>query len=68
MHRALALFLLLALPLSARVVRVDVASRADIAFGYERIDAKVFFAFDPANAHNRAIADLDKAERLGEVK
>jgi hypothetical protein len=44
-------------------VRVDVASRADIAFGYERIDAKVFFAFDPANAHNRAIADLDKAER-----
>lgn len=63
MRRALALLLLAALPLSARVARVDVASRADIAYGYERIEAKVFFAFDPANAHNAAIADLDKAER-----
>ena len=57
----LVLLLVLALPLSARVVRVEVASRADAAFGYERIEAKVHFAVDPANAHNRAIADLDKA-------
>ena len=62
MKRALLLLLLLALPLSARVTRVEVTSRADIAYGYERIDAKVHFAVDPANVHNRAIADIDKAE------
>jgi hypothetical protein len=64
MHRAIA-FILLALaplPVSARVVRVDVASRVDIAFGYERIHAKVHFALDPTNAHNRAVADLDRAD------
>lgn len=56
-----ALLLATALPTLARVTRVDVASRADVAFGYERIEAKVHFAVDPKNAHNRAIADLDLA-------
>ncbi|HEX7708098.1 MAG TPA: alpha/beta hydrolase domain-containing protein [Thermoanaerobaculia bacterium] len=60
--RVLALCLLVVTPLSARVVRVDVTSRADLAFGYERIDAKVFFEVDPANPHNRRIADLDRAD------
>jgi len=55
------LLLLLAAPASARVVRVDVASRTDIAYGYERIDAKVHFAVDSKNAHNRAIVDIDLA-------
>ena len=55
------LLLLLALPLSARVTRVDVASRTDLPHGYERIDAKVHFAVDPQNAHNRAITDIDLA-------
>ena len=62
----------------ARVVRVEIASRTDIengkAFGaagaYERIVARVFFAIDPANPHNRQIVDLDKAPRnaQGEVE
>lgn len=55
------LVLLLTLPATARVVRVDVASRSDIAYGYERIDAKVHFVVDPKNAHNRAITDIDLA-------
>jgi hypothetical protein len=55
----------------ARVVRVEIASRADIQDGkpfgnagaYERILGRVFFAVDPANPHNRQIVDLDKAPR-----
>ena len=57
----LLLLLLLTLPALARVTHVDVKSRADIAYGYERIDATVHFAIDPANAHNRAITDIDLA-------
>jgi hypothetical protein len=63
---------------SARVVRVEITSRADIengkAFGnagpYEKITGRVFFAVDPANPHNRQIVDLDKAPRnaQGEVE
>src|ERR1041385_7478 len=56
---------------AARVVRVEITSRADIengkAFGnvgpYEKITGRVFFAADPANPHNRQIVDLDKAPR-----
>jgi Alpha/beta hydrolase domain len=55
----------------AEVVRVDVASRADVqngaAFGdagaYELLEGKIFFAVDPANARNKIIVDLDKAPR-----
>jgi len=63
MFRPIALCLLVSLPASAGVVRVDVTSRTDIAFGYERIDAKVHFSLDPANPRNRAIADLERADR-----
>jgi hypothetical protein len=62
----------------ARVVRVEILSRADIqdgkAFGaagaYEKITGRVYFAVDPANPHNRQIVDLDKAGRnaQGEVE
>jgi hypothetical protein len=69
---------LLASTCMARVVRVEVLSRADIQDGkpfgaagaYERVTGRVYFAVDPANAHNRQIVDLDKADRnaQGEVE
>ena len=60
----------------ARVVRVQILSRADIAgtFGtagiYERVTGRVYFAFDPSNRENRRIVDLDLAPRnaSGEVE
>ena len=62
--------LLLATSALARVERVEVVSRADYPLGYERIRGRVFYAVDPANAHNAAIADIDKAPRnaRGEVE
>ena len=64
--------------MQARVVRVEITSRADIQDGkpfgaagaYEKITGRVFFAVDPANLHNRQIVDLDKAPRnaQGEVE
>ena len=61
----------------ARVVRVEITSRADVLaaqpFGavgpYERITGRVYFAVLLANNHNRRIVDLDKAMNLknGEV-
>lgn len=64
--------------LLARVVRVEVTSRADVlngktfgvAGGYEKIIGKVHFAVKPEDAHNRVIIDLDKAPRdaQGEVE
>jgi Alpha/beta hydrolase domain len=72
---AVSLFLLLswmALPLAARVVRVDVTSRTDIAGGksfgaagaYERLTGKVYFSVAVANPHNRRIVDLANAVNL----
>src|SRR5258708_32269318 len=63
-------------PLSARVVRVGITSRTDInngkAFGlagaYEKIQGRVYFSVDPANAHNRQIVDLDKAPRNAQAE
>src|ERR1043166_3030258 len=62
----------------ARVVRVEITSRADLQDGkpfgnagpYEKIVGRVYFAVDPANLHNRQIVDLDKAPRNahGEVE
>ena len=62
----------------ARVVRVVIDSRETIAGGapfgaagaYERITGRVFFAFDPANSHDRQIVDLSRAPRNahGEVE
>ena len=64
--------------LQARVVRVEITSRTDIAEGkpfgaagpYERVIGRVYFAVDPANLHNRKIVDVDKAPRnaKGEVE
>jgi len=67
---------LISSPASARVVRVEILSRSDIAgtFGtagtYERITGRVYFAFDPRNPENRKIVDLDLAPRNsnGEVE
>ena len=67
---------LIATPAAARVVRVEILTRADIigTFGtagaYERITGRVYFAFDPANPENRRIVDLDLAPRNsnGEVE
>ena len=56
---------------NARVTRVEILSRTEIADGrafglagaYEKILGRVYFAVDPANAHNRQIVDLEKAPR-----
>jgi hypothetical protein len=69
---------LIAFPLSAKVVRVEVASRTTVlngkAFGnagaYERITGRVYFSLPVANAHNLRIVDLSNAVNLkdGEVE
>jgi hypothetical protein len=76
----LALLFAIATPSAAlaRVVRVTIEKRElignGVAFGsagvYERITGRVYFAFDPANPHDRAIVDLDRAPRNsgGEVE
>jgi hypothetical protein len=54
---------------TAEVVRIEIASRADVqmgkAFGdtgsYEEIVGRVYYSLDPDNAHNKSIVDLDKA-------
>jgi alpha/beta hydrolase family protein len=65
-------------PLSARVTRVEIITRADVldgkSFGnagaYERITGRVHFSVAAVNAHNRRIVDLDNAVNLkdGEVE
>lgn len=55
----------------ARVVRVVVTTREDLLGGkrfgatgsYEKITARVHFALDPSNPHNRAVVDLDRAPK-----
>src|SRR5271157_2222489 len=74
----LVMFFLAALPLHARVVRVEIASRADVLAGkpfgdtgaYERIQGKVYFSVPVANPHNQRIVDLGNAVNLknGEVE
>jgi len=71
-------FALTAVPLSARVVRVEIASRHDVlngkAFGdagaYERITGRVYFSLPVANPHNQRIVDLRNALNMknGEVE
>jgi len=82
MHRLLRLasfFLLLAaLPLHARVVRIEITSRKDVLDGktfgdtgaYERITGQVHFSVAVANPHNLRIVDLNHAVNLhnGEVE
>ena len=63
--------LLFILPAQAGVTRIEIISRADLLNGkefglagaYEKIIAKVYFAVDPNNPHNKIIVDLDKAQR-----
>jgi hypothetical protein len=65
-------------PLHARVVRVEVASRTTVLDGkvfgdagaYERITGRVYFSLPVANAHNLRIVDLGNAVNLknGEVE
>ena len=64
--------------MNARVVRVELTSRADLLNGtrfgdagaYERIAGRVYFAVSVTNPHNLRIIDLDKAVNLknGEVE
>jgi Alpha/beta hydrolase domain len=65
-------------PAQARVVRVEIATRADVADGrpfgdvgpYEKVVGRVFFAVSPETRQNRRVVDLDKAPRnaAGEVE
>ena len=69
---------LIALPLDARVTRVEIASRVDVldgkSFGpagpYERIAGRVYFSVAVSNPYNRRIVDLGNAINLkdGEVE
>jgi len=66
------------LPLHARVVRVEIASRTDVINGkpfgdagaYERITGRVYFSLPVANPRNQRIVDLSHAVNLksGEVE
>jgi hypothetical protein len=72
------ILLLTALPLTARVVRVEIASRTDVLSGkpfgdagsYERITGRVYFSLPVANPHNQRIVDLRHAvnRKSGEVE
>jgi len=67
-----------ALPLFGRVSRVEVQRRDEVLAGkswgsagqYEKLVGRVYFKVNPGDPHNRAIVDLDKAERnsSGEVE
>ena len=69
--RTLVAVLLVAAPVSAEVVRIEVKSRTPVlsgqAFGatgpYERLAGTIYFAIDPRNSANLIIADIDKAPR-----
>ena len=75
LRRAVGLALLLALATPsaalARVVRLTIEKReligGGMSFGsagaYERVTGRVYFAFDPANPHDRRIVDLALAPR-----
>jgi hypothetical protein len=72
------LLVLAVLPVDARVVRVEVASRTDVLSGkefgdagaYERITGRVYFSLPTVNQHNLRIVDLSNAVNLknGEVE
>jgi hypothetical protein len=72
------ILLFMVLPLQARVLRVEIATRADILDGkpfgdagpYERITGRVYFSLPIENPHNKQIVDLVNAVNLknGEVE
>src|SRR5689334_2954260 len=63
---------------NAKVNRVEVLSRTDVAGGknwgtagaYEEVIARVYFSVRPENKHNRQIVDIDNADKnkSGEVE
>ena len=72
--RALLLFGLVGLvaaPVSAEVVRIEVQSHSDLVGGqpfgaagpFEKLSGRIYFAVDPSLPANRIVADLDKAPR-----
>jgi len=75
---ALCLLVFTAPHLSARVTRVEIATRADVLDGkvfgdagpYERITGRVYFSVAVANVHNQPIVDLSNSVNLrdGEVE
>jgi hypothetical protein len=68
---ALLLIGLAVITAQAKVTRIEITSRTDVANGkefglagaYEKITGKVFFAVDPNDPHNKTIVDVDKAPR-----
>jgi Alpha/beta hydrolase domain len=62
---------LVASPVAAEIVRIEVHSRSDLLGGqpfgsagpYEKLAGKMFFAIDPSRDANRIVTDLDKAPR-----
>jgi len=74
--KALAWMLLIPAFVRAEVARVEITSRADVMNGavfgdagaYEQLTGRIYFAVDPANAHNRVIVDIDKAPKNGAGK
>ncbi len=62
--------------LRAGVTKVVISSKQDVMNGkswgttgaYEKLTGTVYFAVDPNNAHNKIIADLDKAPRNSDGK
>jgi hypothetical protein len=58
-------------PAAAEVVRIEVASRTDVADGkpfgatgpYEKVAGRIYFEVDPSLAPNKIITDIDKAPR-----
>ncbi|HUE85222.1 MAG TPA: hypothetical protein VMO26_04020, partial [Vicinamibacterales bacterium] len=67
----IAVLILVAAPVHAEVVRIEVTSRADVlagrAFGaagpYEKLAGRIYFAVDPRNPVNQIIADIGLAPR-----
>src|SRR5262249_18840748 len=65
------LLALVAAPVSAEVVRIEVQTRGDLVDGqpfgnagaYEKIVGKIYFAVDPSLPANKIVADIDKAPR-----
>jgi len=68
-----AVLLLVAAPVHAEIVRIEVKSRTDVlagkAFGatgpYEKLTGTLYFAIDPRNSANRIITDIDLAPKNG---
>jgi hypothetical protein len=68
--------MLVAGPVYAEVVRIEVTSRADVLAGksfgaagpYERLAGRIYFAVDPRNPANQIITDIDKAPANGAGK